>query len=60
MWIFHDNYIVAKIGLAIFSITALFSVVTLPVEFNASDRAKTWLSDSGLLYQNEVDGVAEV
>ena len=54
------GYTLAKIGLLIFSLTAVFAVITLPVEFNASNRAKEWLAESGLLYQDEINGVAEV
>jgi uncharacterized protein len=50
----------AWIGLILFAATALFSIVTLPVEFNASSRAKTWLTDSGILYANEMKGVNSV
>lgn len=50
----------AWIGLILFSATALFAIVTLPVEFNASNRAKAWLTDSGVLYQNEIGGVNSV
>ncbi len=55
-----NGYTLAKIGLIIFSLTAVFSVITLPVEFNASDRAKAWLADSGLLYQDELNGISHV
>lgn len=48
------------IGLILFSATALFALVTLPVEFNASQRAKAWLTDSGIIYQNEMRGVNSV
>ena len=48
------------IGLLLFSATALFALVTLPVEFNASNRAKTWLSDSGVVYASEMEGVNKV
>ena len=51
---------VAQIGLFIFALTAVFALITLPVEFNASERGKAWLADSGLLYKNELDGVSEV
>lgn len=54
------NYTVSKIGLFLFALTAVFSIITLPVEFNASNRAKAWLAESGLLYQSELDGVAEI
>lgn len=54
------GYSIAEIGLVIFAATALFAVITLPVEFNASNRAKEWLRNSGLLYNEEQEGVAAV
>lgn len=36
------------IGVGLFGITTLFSLVTLPVEVNASQRAVSWLQESGL------------
>ena len=51
---------VAEIGLVIFALTAVFSLITLPVEFNASERAKSWLANSTLLYKEELDGVSAV
>ena len=36
------------IYVALFAVTTLFSVVTLPVEFDASRRAMVWLESSGL------------
>ncbi len=50
----------AQIGLILFAAVAVFAIVTLPVEFNASRRAKAWLADSGILYQNEMGGVNSV
>ena len=50
----------AWVGVILFGATALFAIVTLPVEFNASNRAKAWLADSGVLYQNEMKGVYSV
>ena len=38
----------ALLCLAGFGVPALFSVVTLPVEFNASRRALNWLEESGM------------
>ena len=48
---------VAWIGLILFAVTALFALVTLPVEFDASNRAKAWLSSSGVMYNTEMEGV---
>jgi Zn-dependent membrane protease YugP len=50
----------AWIGLALFSAAALFAVVTLPVEFDASRKAKAWLSTSGVVYNQEMQGVNSV
>lgn len=41
------------IGIILFSLTTLFSFVTLPVEFDASNRAMAWLRSSGMIYGNE-------
>ncbi|PKN85940.1 MAG: zinc metallopeptidase [Chloroflexi bacterium HGW-Chloroflexi-8] len=50
----------AWVGIFLFGATALFALVTLPVEFNASNRAKAWLSTSGMIYQDESIGVKKV
>ena len=36
------------LGIALFAMTTLFSVVTLPVEINASSRAVNWLETAGI------------
>jgi len=51
---------VAWVGVGLFALTALFAVVTLPVEFDATRRAKAWLSTSGVIYNQETEGVAKV
>ncbi len=50
----------AWIGLILFAATAAFAIITLPVEFNASRRAKAWLSESGVLYNEEMRGINSV
>lgn len=35
-------------GIILFGLTTLFSIITLPVEINASQRALAWLSDAGI------------
>ena len=40
-------------GIILFAITTLFSVITLPVEFDASKRALQWLDSTGITYQKE-------
>ena len=51
---------VAWVGLGLFAATAVFALVTLPVEFDASNRAKAILSTSGMVYNTEMDGVNRV
>lgn len=51
---------IATIGLILFAATAVFAFVTLPVEFDATKRAKAWLSNSGVLYQSEMTGINSV
>ncbi len=50
----------AWLGVILFGATALFAVVTLPVELDASRRAKAALVNGGLVYQTEMQGVNSV
>ncbi|CAA9243646.1 MAG: probable metal-dependent peptidase [uncultured Chloroflexi bacterium] len=50
---FISMWQLATVGLILFSAAALFAAVTLPVEFNASSRAMTLLSDHGLVNQED-------
>lgn len=36
------------LGIAMFAVSTLFSIVTLPVEINASNRAVQWLDNTGI------------
>jgi Zn-dependent membrane protease YugP len=47
-------------GAALFSLVVLFQLVTLPVEFDASRRAKQQLSSLGLISGSEADGASKV
>ena len=47
-------------GILLFSLTALFQLVTLPTEFNASSRALKTLDESGILYKEEIGGAKKV
>ena len=49
-----------NLGIILFSTLAIFQLVTLPVEFNASDRAIKTLSQSGILYGEEITGAKRV
>lgn len=48
------------IGIGFFSFTAVFQLVTLPVEFNASNRALSVIESNGLLTFEEKLGAAKV
>jgi Zn-dependent membrane protease YugP len=41
------------VGIALFAITVLFSLITLPVEFDASRRALAWLNQSNVTNSQE-------
>ena len=49
-----------KLGVLFFALMVLFVVITLPVEFDASNRAKQLLPELGLTQGNEGRGVAAV
>jgi Zn-dependent membrane protease YugP len=40
-------------GIVLFALTTIFSFVTLPVEFDASNRALVWLDNSGITTSQE-------
>jgi len=58
MW-FHSPGL-AWIGVLGFALIALFSLITLPVEFDASRRALRYLSETGLLTREELPGAKKV
>jgi Zn-dependent membrane protease YugP len=45
--------------IAAFGITTLFSLITLPVEFDASNRALAWLDQSGYMRGQEHEGAKD-
>lgn len=47
-------------GIATFAAVVVFSLITLPVEFDASRRANVMLSESGYFTQEELNGVRTV
>lgn len=47
------------IGIIIFSATTLFSIVTLPVEYDASNRALAWLKNKNMLNSAEYNGAED-
>ena len=52
--------ILIQIGIIMFAVAVFFQLVTLPVEFNASKRAIGMLSDTGILYSEEVPKARKV
>lgn len=47
-------------GIVLFSLVALFQLVTLPVEFNASNRALAVIRDSGMFANDDYKGAKKV
>lgn len=56
---FFKSPILLIIALVAFGITTLFSLITLPVEFDASRRALVWLNESGFARGREYDGAKD-
>lgn len=59
--IFADfGMMIAMAGLILFSLAVLFVLVTLPVEYNASNRARKMMRETGLLVGQEYEGASAV
>ena len=56
----QSSMLFLNLGILAFSLAVLFQIVTLPVEFNASNRAIRILGGSGMLYDEEVGAVRKV
>lgn len=50
------SYTLVYVGIACFSLSVVFQLVTLPVEINASRRALTAIADGGILAEDELKG----
>ncbi|MBO4339054.1 MAG: zinc metallopeptidase [Clostridia bacterium] len=48
------------IGIVLYSLVFFFQLITLPVEFNASSRALSFISETGLLSEDEHKGAKKV
>jgi Zn-dependent membrane protease YugP len=46
-------------GIIIFAATTVFSIITLPVEYDASNRALAWLENKNMLTSQEQDGAKD-
>ncbi len=54
------GFYIAMIGVALYGGSLLFALVTLPVELNASNRAKKMLLECGILTRDEIPAASEV
>ena len=48
--------LVLAIGVLLFAVTTLFTFITLPVEYDASNRAMKWLQSTGMITPSEFGG----
>ncbi len=53
------GFYVAVAGLALMAIATAFSLVTLPVEYDASNRALAWLKNKNMVSQEEYAGAED-
>ncbi|AZB30821.1 zinc metallopeptidase [Chryseobacterium balustinum] len=53
------NKLILLIGVIMFALTTLFAFITLPVEYDASNRAMKWLKDTGTVTAEEFVGVKD-
>ena len=53
------NKTVLAIGVVLFAITTLFAFITLPVEYDASNRALKWLETTGTVSREEYAGAED-
>jgi len=56
----NTGYYFALAGVILYGLSTLFTLVTLPVEFNASRRAKQMLVTEGILTDEELGGADKV
>lgn len=56
---FSFGYYIAIAGLVLMAIATLFSFITLPVEYDASNRALAWLKNKNMLSQQEYAGAED-
>ena len=54
------NYFLIQLGIWVFSLAVLFQIVTLPVEFNASNRAMAMMERYGILSGEELRSTRKV
>lgn len=55
----YNNTTVLLIGVVLFALTTVFSIVTLPVEYDASNRALKWLETKNMVTREEYSGAKD-
>jgi Zn-dependent membrane protease YugP len=53
------GYYVAILGLVLMALATVFTLITLPVEYDASHRALAWLKNKNMLSQEEYKGAED-
>ncbi len=53
------GFILAIVGLGMMALATIFSFITLPVEYDASNRALAWLKTNNMLTDTEQDGAKD-
>ena len=56
----ESSWFIMQAGIIAFSLAVLFQIVTLPVEFNASNRAIRVIADRGMMYGEEIVAAKKV
>lgn len=54
-----SNPTVLLVGIALFAVTTVFTIITLPVEYDASNRALRWLENNNMTTAAEHDQAAD-
>ncbi len=55
----YNNTTVLLIGVVLFALTTVFSIITLPVEYDASNRALKWLETKNMVTREEYAGAKD-
>lgn len=49
-----ENAFILKLGIGLFAMAVIFSFITLPIEFDASNRALIWLKEQNIATEQEM------
>lgn len=55
----NTSIVPLAVGVALFAVTTLFSFITLPVEYDASNRALAWIDRNGIVTPREHEMAAD-